>query len=74
MKAMRRSIALPKRLRREYVYTFALDEGAAYEPAGATEQVVSSCALAFLEECGFHRHAPIRAQPRTTTREFAGRF
>ena len=56
------------------VKTFALGEGAASEPAGATEQVVSSYALAFLEECGFHRHAPIRAQPRTTTREFAGRF
>jgi hypothetical protein len=56
------------------VKTFALDERAASEPAGATEQVVSSYALAFLEECGFHRHAPIRAQPRTTTREFARRF
>src|SRR6266705_5734674 len=35
------------------VKTFALDERAASEPAGATDQVVSSCALAFLEECGF---------------------
>jgi hypothetical protein len=54
--------------KRRVVKTFALGERGANESAGATLQVVSSCALVFLEERGFRRHTSVRSQSRRARR------